>query len=71
MARKLCLLLALFLGPHSLIRAADKPPTPDLVLQGMKWTANGTRHWLRAEVHDSQGELLLFGNPVYIGFTPH
>jgi len=34
----------------------------------LKWTADGARHWLRAEVRDSQGQLLLFGNPIYIGF---
>jgi hypothetical protein len=34
----------------------------------MNWTPDGSRHWLRAEVRDSQGQLLLFSNPVYIGF---
>jgi hypothetical protein len=34
----------------------------------MKWTTDGTRHWLRAEVRDSHGQLLLFANPIYIGF---
>ena len=37
----------------------------------MKWTADGARHWLRAEVRDPQGKLLLFGNPIYIAFKKH
>jgi hypothetical protein len=37
----------------------------------MNWTPDGSRHWLRAEVRDSQGQLLLFSNPVYIGFKQH
>lgn len=32
------------------------------------WSADGARHWLRVEVHDSAGHLLLFGNPIYAGF---
>jgi hypothetical protein len=32
------------------------------------WQADGARHWIRAEVRDIQGQLLLFGNPVYINF---
>ncbi len=32
------------------------------------WQADGMRHWIRVEVRDAQGHLLLFGNPVYIGF---
>jgi hypothetical protein len=29
---------------------------------------DGQRHWLRAEVRDSSGTLLLIGNPIYINF---
>lgn len=34
------------------------------------WTADGARHWLRVEVHDSQDRLLLLSNPVYIHWGP-
>ena len=30
------------------------------------WTSDGQRHWLRVEVRDAQGHLLLLGNPVYL-----
>ena len=33
-----------------------------------RWTSDGQRHWLRAEVRDKQGSLLLRGNPIYINF---
>lgn len=32
------------------------------------WTASNGRHWLRAEVRDHQGTLLVLGNPIYINF---
>lgn len=30
------------------------------------WTGDGQRHWIRANVRDASGELLLVGNPVYV-----
>lgn len=30
------------------------------------WRSDGRAHWVRAEVRDGQGKLLLIGNPVYI-----
>jgi hypothetical protein len=33
------------------------------------WTSDGDRHWIRGEVRDSTGKLLLLGNPVYINFA--
>lgn len=30
------------------------------------WRSDGRSHWIRAEVRDSQGRLLLIGNPIYI-----
>lgn len=30
-----------------------------------RWRSDGTRHWLRVDVRDAQGRLLLMGNPVY------
>ena len=47
--------------PQQSITSADQ-------ILNLKWTSDGSRHWLRAEVRDSKGQLLLFGNPVYIGF---
>lgn len=33
-----------------------------------QWTSDGSRHWLRVEIHDAQDRLLLLGNPVYINW---
>lgn len=30
------------------------------------WTSDGTRHWIRADVRDTGGRLILIGNPIYI-----
>ncbi|MEK1907870.1 MAG: hypothetical protein AAAB13_19010, partial [Pseudomonas sp.] len=34
--------------------------------KGFSWTSDGQRHWLRADVRDASGKLLLLGNPVYL-----
>ncbi len=34
-----------------------------------RWTSGGGRHWLRAEVRDSNGSLMLISNPIYINST--
>lgn len=44
-------------------------PTADANLHA-SWSADGRRHYLRAEVRDAEDRLLLLGNPIYIGFTP-
>lgn len=31
-----------------------------------QWTSDGHHHWLRAEVRDSSGNLMLISNPIYI-----
>jgi hypothetical protein len=36
------------------------------VTRGFDWISDGKRHWLRAEVCDADGRLLLLGNPVYL-----
>jgi hypothetical protein len=36
------------------------------VRRSADWTSDGKRHWLRAEVRDANGRLLLLGNPVYL-----
>jgi hypothetical protein len=41
--------------------------TADQVLHA-RWQADGARHWIRVEVRDDKEQLLLFGNPIYIGF---
>jgi hypothetical protein len=33
-------------------------------------TSDGGRHWLRINVRDAAGKLLLLGNPVYVNFSP-
>lgn len=35
------------------------------------WTSDGGRHWIRAEVRDSNGSLMLISNPIYINFAAH
>ena len=40
---------------------------PDQTLTA-DWTSAEGRHWIRAEVHDSSGKMLLLSNPVYINF---
>lgn len=33
------------------------------------WTSDGGKHWIRAEVRDSNGSLMLISNPIYINFA--
>ncbi|WP_020653746.1 hypothetical protein [Massilia niastensis] len=30
------------------------------------WRSDGARHWLRADVRDAAGKLILLGNPIYL-----
>jgi len=51
-------------------------PTADLVVHGhldrsMDWVSDGQRHWIRANVRGSAGELLLVGNPIYVNLKAH
>jgi len=32
----------------------------------MSWRSDGRRHWVRADVRDDEGRLLLIGNPIYV-----
>jgi hypothetical protein len=34
------------------------------------WRSDAARHWLRAEVRDAEGHLLLLGDPVYVNWGP-
>jgi len=36
-----------------------------------QWTSDGARHWIRAEVRDSDNRLLLLGNPIYLNWPDH
>ena len=58
-------------------QSSDLPSLPvttaDQTLSA-QWQADGKRHWIRAEIHDADGRLILFGNPIYINFEksqPH
>ncbi|TCM16152.1 hypothetical protein EDF56_108141 [Novosphingobium sp. PhB165] len=50
----------------------DGVAAPDLTRRidgtdgAMTWRSDGKRHWIRAEVRDGSGRLILLGNPVYI-----
>lgn len=35
------------------------------------WTSDGARHWLRAEVRDANGSLMLISSPIYIDASSH
>ena len=35
------------------------------------WTSDGGNHWLRAEVRDANGSLMLISNPIYIHPATH
>ena len=38
----------------------------DAVRRRFSWTSDGLPHWLRVEVRDAEGKLILLGNPVYL-----
>ena len=44
--------------------AGDESPS-------FQWTSDGHAHWLRAEVRDANGSLMLVSNPVYINLSTH
>jgi hypothetical protein len=35
-----------------------------------RWRSDGRAHWIRADVRDGQGRLLLIGNPIYFAAKP-
>src|SRR5690606_8996512 len=35
----------------------------------LRWRSQGTRHWLRVDVRDEDGNLLMLGNPVYVNWS--
>ncbi|WP_137175516.1 CehA/McbA family metallohydrolase [Massilia sp. HP4] len=50
--------------PASLLgrRAVDA----DEVVRAFSWPSDGKRHWLRVDVRDAAGKLILLGNPIYL-----
>jgi hypothetical protein len=48
-------------APFRVAFARDRSPSP------WRWRADGRTHWVRAQVRDAQGHLLLIGNPIYVG----
>ncbi|TBR36079.1 MULTISPECIES: CehA/McbA family metallohydrolase [Dyella] len=46
--------------------AAPAPLTQDDETHNVRWTSDGKRHWIRAEVRSADGRPLLIGNPVYV-----
>jgi hypothetical protein len=48
------------LGPLSTTMGNESLP--------FSWTSDGKPHWMRAEVRDSNGSLMLVSNPIYINF---
>ncbi len=59
---------------HLLVDGTEPKPSARMAVSGREetlhtgWTSDGGRHWIRAEVRDHAGKLLLLGNPVYINF---
>jgi hypothetical protein len=60
-------------GARAEIIVDGKPwqPGVDLAVRGklsqsFDWPSDGKRHWIRANVRDAGGNLLLVGNPVYV-----
>jgi hypothetical protein len=47
--------------PQAAITSADQTLTA-------KWTSDGRRHWLRADVVSDSGKLEILGNPIYVNF---
>jgi hypothetical protein len=51
------------------VESASLPPlatTTGNETLAFQWTSDGDRHWLRAELRDSNGSLVLVSNPIYI-----
>jgi hypothetical protein len=57
---------------HLFLDGSESPALPPLAIQGgieplhFNWKTDGRAHWLRAEVRDSNGSLMLVSNPIYI-----
>jgi hypothetical protein len=38
----------------------------DDAARSFNWTSDGKRHWIRVEVRDARGHLMMLGNPIYL-----
>lgn len=59
---------------HLIVDGKESPSSaPQLVNSSedtlqFRWTSDGARHWILAEIRDSSGRLLLLGNPIYLNW---
>ena len=62
---------------HLFLDGSEGPALPPLATQAgteplhFDWKTDGRAHWLRAEVRDSNGSLMLVSNPIYIHPATH
>jgi hypothetical protein len=62
---------------HLMLDGRESPDLPPLAAPAgnetlqFKWTSDGRYHWLRCEVRDDNGQLLLLSNPIYINLPTH
>lgn len=59
---------------HLIVDGKESPSSaPQLINSSedtlqFRWTSDGARHWILAEIRDSSGRLLLLGNPIYLNW---
>ena len=62
---------------HLFLDGSESPALPPLAIRSgieplhFDWKTDGRAHWLRAEVRDSNGSLMLVSNPIYIHPATH
>ncbi len=62
---------------HLFLDGHETESLPPLAVPGLDerpsttWISDGARHWLRAEVRDSNGSLMLISSPIYIDASSH
>jgi hypothetical protein len=62
---------------HLFLDGAESPAIPTLDTKAgderlsFQWKTDGHPHWIRAEVRDSNGSLMLVSNPIYIHSAAH
>ena len=59
----------LFLDGHQTPALPPLSSSSDADTLPFAWTSDGGRHWIRDEVRDANGGLMLVSNPIYINFT--
>lgn len=55
----------LFDGERSALLAQRNVDGDDVVRE-FTWRSDGERHWIRIDVRDADGKLILLGNPIYL-----